>query len=151
MNVYHFFGSTLEDLIGPYGTVRITLDGHAPLWVERFHSPSTGKGRIALSHRRLHGGKQLRDPEILFAIYPLPDRVKTKLPLPERSANGAIPISFRSDITGRIARVHICEPSGRKLVRRVLQQDLVAFSLDWLGELRDLGYFATDAMREVLR
>jgi len=141
MHVYHFFASTLEALIGPYGTVRITTGGGAALWIERFRSPSTGEDRIALSHRRLRAGQRLRDPEILFAIHPSRSSQSTV----------AVPISFQSDITGRIARVHVRDRDGSKLVRHVLEQDLVDFSVDWFRELRGLGFLSPQAMREVLR
>ena len=141
MTSHRAFARTLEHLLGPYEAVRVTVDRRIPLWVARFRTSCGRHTRIALSKRRLVRGRRRRDPEILLELH---EATRSHGPI-------ALPISFRSDITRRVARVYLRDRDGNRVVRRVLQRDITEFSVAWFGDLQDQGFLDRHAMREVLR
>ena len=63
----------------------------------------------------------------------------------------ALPLSFRNDFTGTHQEVYRYDERGRRthLVAR-LQKELRSFARMWFRNLREQGFFGTDAERDVL-
>lgn len=69
--------------------------------------------------------------------------------LPDGGA--AEPVSFRNDYLGIVQHVYGYDEAGRRThVVPVLKQDLKEFARVWLATLREQGFFAPTAVREIL-
>jgi hypothetical protein len=81
----------------------------------------------------------MRDPDIVFLFHNLPD--------------GAVaePVSFRNDYLGIVQDVYRYDEAGRRThVLPTLKQDLTEFAESWFANLKDQGFFASTAVREIL-
>lgn len=68
---------------------------------------------------------------------------------PEGAA--AEPVSYRSDYLGIVQDVYRYDETGKRThVLPTLKQDLKEFAQSWFAILRDQGFFAPTAIREVL-
>ncbi|NGZ07810.1 MAG: hypothetical protein CV088_00260 [Nitrospira sp. LK70] len=81
----------------------------------------------------------MRDPDIVFLFHNLPDGV------------AAEPVSFRNDYLGIVQDVYRYDEGGtRTHVFPTLKHDLKEFAQSWFANLKDQGFFAPTAVREVL-
>jgi len=81
----------------------------------------------------------MRDPDLVFMVTDLPD--------------GAVaePVSYRNDYLGLLQDVYRYDEAGRRThVLPALKQELKEFAQAWLATLRDQGFFASTAVREIL-
>jgi hypothetical protein len=63
----------------------------------------------------------------------------------------AEPVSFRNDYLGIVQDVYRYDEAGRRThVFPTLKQDLKEFALNWFANLKDQGFFAPTAVREIL-
>lgn len=63
----------------------------------------------------------------------------------------AEPVSFRNDYLGIVQDVYRYDEAGKRThVVPSLKQELKEFARDWLATLRDQGFFAPTAVREIL-
>ena len=63
----------------------------------------------------------------------------------------AEPVSFRNDYLGIVQDVYRYDEAGRRThVLPTLKQDLTKFAESWFANLKDQGFFASTAVREIL-
>jgi hypothetical protein len=139
MKTYETFAHHLNRLLAGEQAVRITVAGYMPLAVEAIGQSANGGALIALSHTTVQNGDLMRDPEVVFQIHEV-DGVRA-----------AEPLSFRNDFTGTHQDVYRYDDHGHPthVVPR-LQKELRSFARMWFRNLREQGFFANDAQREVL-
>lgn len=81
----------------------------------------------------------MRDPDIVFLFHNVPDGA------------AAEPVSFRNDYLGLSQEVYRYDETGRRAhVVSSLKQDLKEFARAWFVTLREQGFFASTAVREIL-
>lgn len=81
----------------------------------------------------------MRDCDLVFLVTNLPDGA------------AAEPVSFRNDYLGIVQEVYRYDETGRRThVVPSLKQELKEFARAWLATLRDQGFFAPTAVREIL-
>jgi hypothetical protein len=139
MKSYQEFSTHLDQLLGGVHAVRITVPGYMPLSVEEIGSSGDGHRLVSLCHYGEQNGDLMRDPDIVFMFYSLPD--------------GAVaePVSFRNDYLGISQEVYRYDEAGRRThVLPTLKQDLTEFAESWFANLKDQGFFASTAVREIL-
>ena len=139
MKLYQAFATDLNHLLNGARAVRITVSGYLPLSVEEIGSSGDGYRLVSLCHYGEQNGDLMRDPDIVFLFHNLPDGM------------AAEPVSFRNDYLGLSQEVYRYDETGRRThVVSSLKQDLKEFARAWFVTLRDQGFFAPTAVREVL-
>ncbi|MBS0155116.1 MAG: hypothetical protein JSS38_11010 [Nitrospira sp.] len=136
MKTYRLFAIQLRELLGGATALRITSEGYMPLSIERIGVDTEGRELIAMSHTGEQNGDLMRDPEIVFAIHALPD------------GSFAEPISFRNDYAGVMQEVYVYDDHGKRThVRTARKTELKSFCLIWFRNLREQGFFGSQAVR----
>ena len=139
MKLYQAFATDLNHLLNGARAVRITVSGYIPLSVEEIGSSGDGYRLVSLCHYGEQNGDLMRDPDIVFLFHNLPDGL------------AAEPVSFRNDYLGIAQDVYRYDEGGRRThVLPTLQQDLTEFAESWFANLKDQGFFAPTAVREIL-
>lgn len=139
MNSYQEFAKYLDQLLGGVHAVRIAVSGYMPLSVEEIGSSGDGYRLVSLCHYGEQNGDLMRDPDIVFLFHNLPDGV------------AAEPVSFRNDYLGIVQEVYRYDETGRRThVVPSLKQELKEFARVWFVTLREQGFFALTAVREIL-
>jgi len=63
----------------------------------------------------------------------------------------AEPVSFRNDYMGIVQDVYRYDEAGRRThVLSSLKQELTEFAESWFANLKDQGFFASTAVRDIL-
>lgn len=139
MNIYQAFATDLNQLLNGARAVRITVSGYMPLSVEEIGSSGGGHRLVSLCHYGEQNGDLMRDPDIVFLFHNVPDGA------------AAEPVSFRNDYLGIVQDVYRYDETGRRThVVPTLKQDLTEFAESWFANLKDQGFFASTAVREIL-
>jgi hypothetical protein len=139
MKCYQEFATHLDQLLGGVHAVRITVPGYMSLSVEEIGSSGDGYRLVSLCHYGEQNGDLMRDPDIVFLFHNLPDGA------------AAEPVSFRNDYLGIVQDVYRYDEAGRRThVVVSLKQHLEDFAQAWFATLRDQGFFAPTAVREIL-
>ena len=139
MKLYQAFATDLNQLLNSARAVRITVPGYMPLSVEEIGSSGDGYRLVSLCHYGEQNGDLMRDPDIVFLFHNLPDGVVAE------------PVSFRNDYLGIVQEVYRYDETGRRThVVPSLKQELKEFARAWLATLREQGFFARTAVREIL-
>jgi len=119
--------------------VRITVPGYLPLSVEEIGFSGDGYRLVSLCHYGEQNGNLMRDPDIVFLFHNLPDGM------------AAEPVSFRNDYLGIVQEVYRYDEAGRRThVLPSLKPELKEFAESWFANLKDQGFFASTAIREIL-
>ncbi len=139
MKSYQEFATHLDQLLGGVHAVRITVPGYMPLSVEEIGSSGDGYRLVSLCHYGEQNGDLMRDPDMVFLFHNAPDGA------------AAEPVSFRNDYLGLSQEVYRYDETGRRThVVSSLKQDLKEFARAWFVTLREQGFFASTAVREIL-
>ena len=139
MTSYQEFAKYLDHLLDGVQAVRITVPGFMPLSVEEIGSSGDGHRLVSLCHYGEQNGDLMRDPDIVFLFHNLPDGM------------AAEPVSFRNDYLGIVQEVYRYDETGRRThVVPSLKQELKEFAESWFANLKDQGFFAATAVREIL-
>ncbi len=139
MKHYQEFARYLDQLLGGVQAVRITVLGFMPLSIEEIGSSGDGYRLVSLCHYGEQNGDLMRDPDLVFMFTDLPDGV------------AAEPVSYRNDYLGLSQEVYRYDEAGRRThVVPTLKQELKEFAESWFATLRDQGFFAPTAVREIL-
>jgi hypothetical protein len=139
MKRYQQFATHLDQLLGGVQAVRITVPGFMPLSVEKIGFSEDGHRLVSLCQYGEQNGDLMRDPDLVFMVTDLPDGA------------AAEPVSFRNDYLGLSQEVYRYEETGKRThVVPTLKQDLKEFARAWFATLRDQGFFAPTAVREIL-
>jgi hypothetical protein len=139
METYLECAKLLNELLAGARAVRITVPGYMPLSVEEIGSSGDGYRLVSLCHYGEQNGDMMRDPDIVFLIHHLPDGAMAE------------PVSFRNDYLGIVQEVYRYDEMGKRThVVLALKQDLKKFAWAWFATLRDQGFFAPTAVREIL-
>ena len=110
-----------------------------PLSVEEIGSSGDGHRLVSLCHYGEQNGDLMRDPDIVFLFHNVPDGA------------AAEPVSFRNDYLGIVQEVYRYDEAGKRTrVLPTLKQDLKEFAQSWFANLKDQGFFASTAVREIL-
>ena len=139
MNSYQEFAKYLDQLLGGVHAVRIAVSGYMPLSVEEIGSSGDGHRLVSLCQYGEQNGDLMRDPDIVFLFHNVPDGM------------AAEPVSFRNDYLGIVQEVYQYDETGRRThVVPSLKQELKEFAESWFSNLKDQGFFASTAVREIL-
>ncbi len=139
MNIYQKFAKDLTQLLDGVSAVRITVPGYMPLSVEEIGSSGDGYRLVSLCHYGEQNGDLMRDPDIVFLFHNVPDGA------------AAEPVCFRNDYLGIVQEVYRYDEAGKRThVLPTLKQDLTEFAESWFANLKDQGFFASTAVREIL-
>ena len=139
MKTYLECAKLLDELLAGARAVRITVPEYLPLSVEEIGSSGDGHRLVSLCHYGEQNGDLMRDPDIVFLFHNLPDGA------------AAEPVSFRNDYLGIVQEVYRYDEAGRRIhVVPSLKQDLQEFAESWFANLKDQGFFASTAVREIL-
>jgi hypothetical protein len=139
MNVYQAFATDLTQLLGNARAVRITVPSYMPLSIEDIGLSPDGHRLVSLCHYGEQNGDLMRDPDLVFMFTDLPDGA------------AAEPVSYRNDYLGIVQDVYRHHEAGRRThVVPSLKQELQEFARAWFATLRDQGFFAPTAVREIL-
>jgi hypothetical protein len=139
MKLYQAFATDLNHLLNGARAVRITVSGYMPLSVEEIGSSGDGYRLVSLCHYGEQNGDLMRDPDLVFMFHHFPGGM------------AAEPVSFRNDYLGISQDVYRYDETGKRIhVVPALKQELKEFTRDWLATLREQGFFASTAVREIL-
>ena len=139
MNIDQEFATHLDQLLGGAHAVRITVLGFMPLSVEEIGFSEDGHRLVSLCQYDEQSGDLMRDPDLVFLFTDLPD------------GPAAEPVSYSNDYLGIFQEVYRYDEVGRRTpVLPALNQDLQEFARAWFATLRDQGFFASTAAREIL-
>ena len=139
METYVECAKLLDELLAGARAVRITVPGYLPLSVEEIGTSRDGHRLVSLCQYGEQNGDLMRDCDLVFMVTDLPDGV------------AAEPVSFRNDYLGLSQEVYRYDETGRRThVVSSLKQDLKEFARAWFVTLRDQGFFASTAVREIL-
>ncbi|MDR4467191.1 MAG: hypothetical protein MRJ68_02715 [Nitrospira sp.] len=139
MKSYQEFARLLDQLVGGVHAVRITVPGYMPLSVEEIGVSQDAHRLVSLCHYGEQNGDLMRDPDIVFLFHNVP------------GGAAAEPVSFRNDYLGLSQEVYRYDETGRRThVLPTLKQDLMEFAESWFANLKDQGFFAPTAVREIL-
>lgn len=139
MKLYRTFATNLNLLLNGARAVRITVPEYMPLSIEEIGSSEDGHRLVSLCQYGEQNGDLMRDPDIVFLFHNVPDGA------------AAEPVSFRNDYLGIVQEVYRYDKAGRRTqVVPALKQDLREFAQSWFATLRDQGFFAPTAVREIL-
>ncbi len=139
MNSYQEFAKYIDQLLGGVHAVRISVFGYMPLSVEEIGSSGDGYRLVSLCQYGEQNGDLMRDPDIVFLFHNGSDGM------------AAEPVSFRNDYLGIVQDVYRYDETGRRThVVPSLKQELKEFAESWFANLKDQGFFASTAVREIL-
>ena len=139
MKLYQAFATDLNHLLNDARAVRITVPGYMPLSVEEIGISRDGHRLVSLCQYGEQNGDLMRDCDLVFMVTDLPDGA------------AAEPVSFRNDYLGLSQEVYRYDETGRRThVVSSLKQDLKEFARAWFVTLREQGFFASTAVREIL-
>jgi len=139
METYLKCAKALDDLLDGARAVRVTVPGYLPLSVEEIGSSEDGHRLVSLCQYGEQNGDLMRDPDLVFMVTDLPNSVVAE------------PVSFRNDDLGIVQDVYRYDEAGRRThVVSSLKQDLKEFAESWFSNLKDQGFFASTAVREIL-
>ena len=139
MNLYQAFATDLNHLLNGVRAVRITVSGYMPLSVEEIGSSGDGYRLVSLCQYGEQNGDLMRDCDLVFMVTDLCDGA------------AAEPVSFRNDYLGLSQEVYRYDETGRRThVVPSLKQELREFAESWFANLKDQGFFAPTAVREIL-
>ena len=139
METYVECAKHLDELLAGARAVRITVGGYLPLSVEEIGTSRDGHRLVSLCQYGDQNGDLMRDPDIVFLFHNVPDGA------------AAEPVSFRNDYLGIVQDVYRYDETGRRThVVSSLKQDLKEFARAWFVTLREQGFFAPTAVREIL-
>ena len=139
METYLEYAKLLNELLAGARAVRITVPGYMPLSVEEIGVSQDAHRLVSLCHYGEQNGDLMRDPDIVFLFHNEPDGA------------AAEPVSFRNDYLGIVQDVYRYDETGRRThVVPSLKQELKEFAESWFANLKDQGFFASTAVREIL-
>jgi hypothetical protein len=139
MEAYVECAKLLNELLAGARAVRITVPGYMPLSVEEIGTSGDGHRLVSLCQYGEQNGDLMRDCDLVFMVTDLPDGA------------AAEPVSFRNDYLGLSQEVYRYDETGRRThVLSSLKQELKEFARAWFVTLRDQGFFASTAVREIL-
>ncbi|MFO0772739.1 MAG: hypothetical protein U0173_17510 [Nitrospiraceae bacterium] len=139
METYVECAKLLEELLAGARAVRITVRGYLPLSVEEIGTSRDGHRLMSLCQYGEQNGNLMRDCDLVFLVTDLSDGV------------AAEPVSFRNDYLGIVQDVYRYDEAGKRThVVSSLKQDLKEFARAWFMTLREQGFFASTAVREIL-
>ena len=139
METYVECAKHLDELLAGARAVRITVRGYLPLLVEEIGTSRDGHRLVSLCQYGEQNGDLMRDCDLVFLVTVLSDGA------------AAEPVSFRNDYLGLSQEVYRYDETGRRThVVSSLKQDLKEFARAWFVTLRDQGFFASTAVREIL-
>ncbi len=139
MKMYQAFAKDLNQLLGGVSAIRITVPSYLPLSVEEIGSSEDGQRMVSLCHYGEQNGDIMRDPDMVFLFHNVSDGA------------AAEPVSYRNDYLGISQEIYRYDKTGRRIhVVPTLKQELKEFARAWLATLRDQGFFAATAVREIL-
>ena len=139
MKLYQAFATDLNHLLNGARAVRITVPGYMPLSVEEIGVSQDGHRLVSLCHYGEQNGDLMRDPDIVFLFHNVPDGA------------AAEPMSFQNDYLGIVQDVYRYDETGKRThVLSSLKQELKEFARAWFVTLRDQGFFASTAVRDIL-
>ncbi|MBS0156332.1 MAG: hypothetical protein JSS38_17230 [Nitrospira sp.] len=139
METYVECAKLLDELLASARAVRITVSGYMPLSVEEIGSSGDGHRLVSLCHYGEQNGDLMRDPDIVFLFHNFPDGM------------AAEPVLFRNDYLGIVQDVYRYDETGRRThVVPSLKQELKEFAKSWFANLKNQGFFASTAVREIL-
>lgn len=139
METYLECAKLLDELLAGARAVRITVPEYMPLSVEDIGVSQEGHRLVSLCQYGEQHGDLMRDCDLVFMVTDLPDGA------------AAEPVSFRNDDLGIIQDVYRYDETGRRThVVPSLKQELKDFARDWFATLREQGFFAPTAVREIL-
>ena len=139
METYVECAKHLDELLAGARAVRITVGGYLPLSVEEIGTSRDGHRLVSLCQYGEQNGDLMRDCDLVFMVADLPD--------------GAVaePVSYRNDYLGIVQEVYRHDETGKRThVVPSLKQDLKEFAQAWFAVLREQGFFASTAVREIL-
>ena len=139
METYVECAKLLDELLAGARAVRITVRGYLPLSVEEIGTSRDGHRLVSLCQYGEQNGDLMRDCDLVFLVTDLSDGA------------AAEPVSFRNDYLGLSQEVYRYDETGRRThVVSSLKQDLKEFARAWFVTLREQGFFAPTAVREIL-
>ncbi|MGE3978460.1 MAG: hypothetical protein AB7F94_12845 [Nitrospira sp.] len=139
MKTYLECAKLLDEFLAGARAVRITVPGYMPLSVEEIGTSGDGHRLVSLCQYGEQNGDLMRDCDLVFMVTDLPDGA------------AAEPVSFRNDYLGIVQDVYRYDKTGRRThVVPSLKQELKDFARDWFATLREQGFFAPTAVREIL-
>jgi len=139
MKLYQAFATDLNHLLNDARAVRITVPGYMPLSVEEIGFSDDGRRLVSLCQYGEQNGDLMRDPDIVFLFHNVP------------GDEAAEPVSYRNDYLGIVQDVYRYDKAGRRThILPTLKQDLKEFARAWFATLREQGFFASTAVREIL-
>jgi len=110
-----------------------------PLSVEEMGFSDDGHRLVSLCQYGEQNGDLMRDPDLVFLFHNLPDGA------------AAEPVTYRNDYLGIVQDVYRYDKAGRRThVLPTLKQELKEFAQSWFSVLRNQGFFASTAVREIL-
>lgn len=137
MKMYQEFAKYLTQLLGGDTAVRITVSGYLSLSVEDIGTSDDGTRLVSLCHYREQNGDLMRDPDMVFLLYDLPDGA------------AAEPISFRNDSLGmEVWESHGAGSRTHEFPHPKL--DLADLAQTWFTTLHEQGFFEPSARRDIL-
>ena len=139
MKLYQASATDFNEFLADARAVRITVPGYMPLSVEEIGTSRDGHRLVSLCQYGEQNGDLMRDCDLVFLVT-------------DRSDGAAAePVSFRNDYLGLSQEVYRYDETGRRThVVSSLKQDLKEFARAWFVTLRDQGFFAPTAVREIL-
>ena len=139
METYLECATLLDELLAGARAVRITVSEYMPLLVEEIGISGDGHRLVSLCQYGEQNGDLMRDCDLVFMVTVLPDGA------------AAEPVSFRNDYLGIVQDVYRYDETGRRThVVSSLKEELKEFARDWFATLREQGFFASTAVREIL-
>ncbi len=139
METYLECAKLLDELLAGVRAVRITVRGFMPLSVEEIGVSQDGQRLVSLCHYGEQNGDLMRDPDIVFLFHNGP------------GGAAAEPVSYRNDYLGLSQEVYRYDEAGRRThVVPSLKQELKEFAESWFANLKDQGFFAATAVRQIL-
>jgi len=139
MKLYQAFAMDLNHFLNGARAVRITVPGYMPLSVEEIGISQDGHRLVSLCQYGEQNGDLMRDCDLVFMVTDLPHGIVAE------------PVSFRNDYLGLSQEVYRYDETGRRThVVSSLKQELEEFARAWFATLREQGFHASTAMREIL-
>jgi len=139
METYVECAKLLDELLAGARAVRISVPGYMPLSIEEIGTSRDGHRLVSLCQYGEQNGDLMRDCDLVFMVTVL------------SHGAAAEPVSFRNDYLGIVQNVYRYDETGRRThVVPTLKQDLKEFAESWFANLKDQGFFASTAVREIL-
>jgi len=139
MEIYLECAKLLDELLVGARAVRISVPEYLPLSIEEIGVSQDGHRLVSLCQYGEQNGDLMRDCDLVFMVTDMP------------GGAAAEPVSFRNDYLGIVQDVYRYDEAGKRThVVPSLKQDLKEFARAWFVTLRDQGFFAPTAVREIL-